>query len=82
MIPKKLKTGKEEGLNQVLNEVRENFLESLKKSLARQTLKKPDLPQLANDDLVAPPEEPRYHPLNIINLSGILIFLNPGMQNM
>ncbi|TPP61649.1 Dynein heavy chain 7 axonemal [Fasciola gigantica] len=59
MIPKKLKTGKEEGLNQVLNEVRENFLESLKKSLARQTLKKPDLPQLENDDLVAAPEEPK-----------------------
>ncbi|KAF7258254.1 hypothetical protein EG68_04624 [Paragonimus skrjabini miyazakii] len=56
-IPKRLKSGKEAGLNQVLLEVRENFLESLKKSLARQTLKKPNLPQLTTDDLVSIPEE-------------------------
>nr|CAH8846959.1 unnamed protein product [Trichobilharzia regenti] len=58
-IPKRLKTGREEELNGVLLEVRENFLESLKKSLARQTLKKPNLPQLSDDDLSLPPEGPK-----------------------
>ncbi|CAH8626732.1 unnamed protein product [Dicrocoelium dendriticum] len=58
-IPKRLKSGKEVGLKQVLLEVRENYFESLKKSLARQTLKKPDLPQLVNDDLLPVPEEPK-----------------------
>lgn len=58
-IPKRLKSGKELGLHLVLEEVRENFLQSLKKALARQTLRRPNLPQLINDDLVPLPGDPR-----------------------
>ncbi|CAH8538598.1 unnamed protein product [Heterobilharzia americana] len=58
-VPRRLKTGREDELNDVLLEVRENFVESLKKSLSKQTLKRPNLPHLKDDDLSLSPRGPK-----------------------
>ncbi|XP_018647275.1 dynein heavy chain, putative [Schistosoma mansoni] len=50
--PSKLKTGRECKLNEILTEVKEHFLESLRKSLTSQTLKRPNLPQFLEDEVL------------------------------
>ncbi|CAH8552839.1 unnamed protein product [Schistosoma curassoni] len=47
--PSKLKIGREYKLNEILIEVKEHFLESLRKSLTSQTLKRPNLSQFSED---------------------------------
>uniref|UniRef100_A0A094ZX25 Dynein heavy chain 7, axonemal n=1 Tax=Schistosoma haematobium TaxID=6185 RepID=A0A094ZX25_SCHHA len=50
--PSKLKIGREYKLNEILIEVKEHFLESLRKSLTSQTLKRPNLFQFSEDEFI------------------------------
>ncbi|VDP43965.1 unnamed protein product [Schistosoma mattheei] len=50
--PSKLKIGREYKLNEILIEVKEHFLESLRKSLTSQTLKRPNLSQFSEDESI------------------------------
>lgn len=58
--PSKLKIGREYKLNEILIEVKEHFLESLRKSLTSQTLKRPNLSQFLEDEFIGKREFSRF----------------------
>lgn len=59
-IASHLKKDRDKEMNAILLEIKENFYDSMKRSLVQMSLKKPDVPGLENDDLVPFPEEPMY----------------------